>query len=162
MDLVSGYKPPWLQAALREVPPDACALFLGEIPAEWRRPLTEALGPRACPRTLVFYLKREGEGVALSLSLNVEKAGGGADLAGRPRGMASPGARRAASQGPVLREEPEALALLGQTLKTMRWGANPGGGCVRTGVQIPGPTWGALGKLLKRASQPAEEGRKER
>jgi hypothetical protein len=63
---------------------------------------------------------------------------------------------------PALREEPEALALLGRTLKTMRWGANPGGGCVRTGVQIPGPTWDALGKLLKRASQPAEEGGKER
>jgi hypothetical protein len=161
-DLLSGYNPPWLQTALGESPPNACALFLGEIPAGWRKLLAEALELRVSPRTLVCHLRREGEGVALSLSLNVDKAGVELILLEdlerwRPQGLDVLRARV-----PALREEPEALALLGQTLKTMRWGANPGGACVRTGVQIPGPTWGALGKLLKRASQPAEGGRKER
>ena len=55
-------------------------------------------------------------------------------------------------------KEPEALALLGQPLKTMRWGANPCSGRVRTWVQIPGPTVRALGKLVERMSRPHEDG----
>src|SRR5262249_20886786 len=74
-NLLSGYLPPWLKKALAEVPPDACALVLGEIPRAWRKLLTEALELRACPRTFVFSLKREGDGVALSLALNLEAAG---------------------------------------------------------------------------------------
>jgi len=40
----------------------------------------------------------------------------------------------------------------------MRWGANPGSGCVRTYVGLSGPTWRALGKLGKQAAQAPEEG----
>src|SRR5262249_9794447 len=74
-NLLSGYQPPWLRKALGEVPPDVCALFLGEILSAWRKLLTEALGLRSCPRTFVSSLKREGQGVALSLTLNLEVAG---------------------------------------------------------------------------------------
>jgi hypothetical protein len=161
-DLLSGDNPPWLQAALGEFPPDTCALFLGEIPAGWRKILAEALELRVSPRTFVFHLRREGEGVALSLSLNVEKAGAELILLEDLERWRRKGLDVLRARVPALREEPEALALLGQTLKTMRWGANPGGACVRTWVQIPGPTWVALGKMLKRASQAAEEGRKGR
>src|SRR5581483_11621385 len=59
-DLLSGYRPPWLQIALGEIPPDACALALGEIPAGWRKLLKEALKLRVCPRTFAFHLQREG------------------------------------------------------------------------------------------------------
>jgi hypothetical protein len=133
-------------------------LCVGEIPAGWRRRLTEALDLRACPRTFVFHLRREGEGVALSLRLNLEKPGAELILSEDLEKWRRRGVDVLQARFPALREEPEALALLGQTLKTMRWGANPGGGCVRTELQIPGPTLGALGKLLKLASQPDERG----
>jgi hypothetical protein len=97
-----------------------------------------------------------------SLSLNLDKAGAELILLEDLKKWRRRGLDVLQARVPALREEPKALALLGQTLKTMRWGAKPGGGCIRTGVQIPGPTWGALGKLLKRAFQPAEEGEKER
>jgi len=151
-NILSGYNPPWLQAALREVPPDACGLLVGEIPSEWRKLLTEALELRACPRTFAFYLRREGEGVALSLSLNLEKAGAEVILLEDLEKWRREGLDVLQAKVPSLCKEPEALALLGQTLKTMRWRASPGSGCVRTDVQVPGPTWRALGTLLKRAS----------
>ena len=55
-NFLSGYNPPWLRAALGEIPPNAFGLLMGEIPAEVRNLLTEALELRECPRTFVFYL----------------------------------------------------------------------------------------------------------
>ena len=155
-NLLSGYHPPWLRTALGEVPADACGLFLGEIPAHWRKRLTEGLGLRACPRTFVFYLRREGPGVALSLRLNLDKAGEELMLLEDLDKWRREGLDVLQVRYPAIRKEPVALALLGHSLKTMRWGANPGSGCVRTQVRIPGPTWRALGKLLKQAAQPDE------
>jgi serine/threonine protein kinase len=157
-NVLSGYNPPWLRTALEEIPPEACCMMLGEIPAEWRKVLTESLELRACPRTFVFYLKREGEEVVLSLALNLEKAG--AELLS-PEGLEK--WRRQAldalqARFPSLRKDPEALALLGQTLNSLRWGADPGSGRVRIDVRISGPTWKALGDLLKRVSRSREEG----
>jgi len=143
-----------MKAALAEIPADACGLGLGEIPAEWRKFLTEALGLRACPRTFVFSLRRESEGDALGLSLNVEKAGAELILLEDLERWRLQGLDVLQAKFPTLRKEPEALALLGQALQTMRWGANPGSGCVRTSVRINGPTEKALRDLLKRQSQP--------
>jgi hypothetical protein len=161
-DLLSGYNPPWLQLALQEIPSGACGLCLGEIPAAWRKLLTEGLELRACPRTFVCSLRREDDGVALSLSLNLDKAGAELILLEDLEKWRRRVPDDLQARFPALREEPEALALLGQTLKTMPWGANPGSRCVGTGVRITGPTGRALAALLNRTSQPREEGEKER
>jgi len=153
-NLLSGYNPPWLKAALAEVPPDACGLCLGEIPPEWRKVLTGALGFRACPRPFVFYLRGEGDGVGLYLSLHVDKAGAEQTLQQDLQNWCRRGATDLRARYPVLGREPKDLELLAQTLKRIRWGANPGSGCVQTYVQVSGPTWRALGDLLKRATQP--------
>jgi serine/threonine-protein kinase len=149
--LLSGYNPPWVQAALREIPPNACGLLLGEIPAGWRKLLTEGLELRACPRSFVCYLERARGGVTLSLILNVDKAGADRILRDdlekwRGRALAVLQARF-----PALRQEPEALALLEKTLQTVRWVDGGRGGPVRARVQINQPTWRALEDLVKRA-----------
>src|SRR5205823_4830394 len=66
---------PGLRTSLQEVFPDACAVFGGAVPREWRAPLTEALALRVCPRSFVLCLKKEGDGVALNLRLNVARLG---------------------------------------------------------------------------------------
>jgi hypothetical protein len=150
-DVLTGDNPPWLQAALREAPADACGLIVGEVPREWRKFLTEALGLRACPRSFAFHMRRRGAGVALSLSLNLDKAGAELILLEDLEKWRREGLDVLQARFPAVREEPEALALLEQALRTVRWRANPGSGCVRTSVQLPGPTWRALGALVKRA-----------
>jgi hypothetical protein len=61
-----------------------------------------------------------------------------------------------------VREEPGALALVDHTLKSLRWGANPGSGCVSIGVRIPGPTWRALWTLVGRVASPGAAGEEQR
>jgi hypothetical protein len=133
-------------------------LVVGEIPAAWRKILTEGLNLRTCPHNFVFTSKREGEGLAVSLSLNLDKAGAELIMLEDLEKWRVQGLDVLRAKFPGVREEPEALALLGQTLKTMRWGANPGSKCVRTGVQIPGPTVRAVGKLVERMCRPHEDG----
>jgi serine/threonine-protein kinase len=147
-DVLTGYNPPWVKAALAEIPPDACGFLLGEIPADWRKLLTEALELRVCPRTFVLHLRREGNAVAVSLTLSVNKAG--EDLVLREdlerwrlKGPDVLHARLAAqghNAGPLTR--------VGQALKSMHCEA--GRGSVRTRVKISDPTWQALGELLQR------------
>lgn len=159
-NLLSGYNPPWIQAALEEIPPDACGLCLGEIPPEWRMFLTEALGLRVCPRPFVFYLRREDDGVGLYLSLHVDKAGAEQILQQDLESWCRHGATDLRVRYPVLGREPKDLELFAQTLTRIGWDANRESRCVRTYVQVPGPTWRALGDLLQRATQPDKEGKK--
>ena len=133
---------------------------MGEIPAEVRNLLTEALELRECPRTFVFYLKRENQGVALSVVLNTEKAGAELLLRDDLEKWRQQGLQVLKARFPRLKAKPGALRLLGHTLQTMRWRANPGSRSVRTYVQINGSTWKALGDLVKLASQPPDEGKK--
>jgi hypothetical protein len=150
--LLSGYMPPWLRTALGEVPPDVCGFFLGEIPAGWRKLLTARLRLRACPRTFVLRLRREGDGVTLSLRLNVDKAGAERTLADELEKWRRQGPHAWLARFPEMCLGLEAPALLGQPLRDMRWEADPRGGYVRTRVRIPGPTWRALGTLVKGAA----------
>ncbi len=151
-DLLSGYHPPWLRTALAEIPTDACALLLGEIPIQWSKLLTAGLGLRTCPRTFVCYLKRAGTGVTLSLSLNLEKAGAEQMLLEDLETWRRKGIDTLQARFPEMRKEPAALQLLGQTLKTMQWKATAVSGSVGTQVRISGATGKAMAKLLKRAS----------
>jgi serine/threonine protein kinase len=155
-NVLDGYNPPWLQAALGEMPPGISGFVIGDIPAGVRNWLTEALGLRVCPRNFVLSLQREGEGVALSVTLNVERTGADLILLEDLEKWRRQGLDVLQARFPVLRAEPEALALVGHTLKTMRWGAERGS--VRTHVQVPGPTWQALAHLLKLALR-QQEGR---
>jgi hypothetical protein len=148
--VLSGYNPPWMQAALAEVPTDACGLCLGEIPAELRRLLTDGLHLRVCPRSFVCQLRREGGGLALSLTLNLDKAGTDRILQEDLETWRRQALGVLQARYPALRQEPRALALVGQTLTGMRWRAE-GGASVRTDVRISGPTSKALLALVKRA-----------
>jgi len=150
-NILSSYNPPWLRTALAEIPPDACGLVLGEIPSEWRNRLGEAMDLRTCPRTFVCYLKKETNGVTLFLSLNVDNAGAELILREDLEKWRLQGLDVLKAMFPGIRKEPAALAVVGKTLKTMRWGANPGSLCVRTRVQVPEATWKALRDLLKRS-----------
>ncbi len=155
-DLLTGYSPPWLQMALGAIPPDACGLLLGEIPPEWRKLLTAGLGLRACPRTFACHLRREGDGVVLSLTLNLDKPGAERALAEDLEKARRQMFDALQARLPAVRGEPEALARVRQALKA-RWEVNAGGGSVRGRVQLSGSTWRALGKLVKRASRQAPE-----
>src|SRR5262249_53148588 len=121
-NLLTGYQPPWVRAALAEITPDVCGFLLGEIPAELRAVLSDVLRLRACPRTFVLHVRREGEGVALSLSLNVDKAGAELLLLEDLERWRAQGPDVLKARFPAVTKESAELALLGQTLKTMRWG----------------------------------------
>jgi serine/threonine-protein kinase len=149
-DVLTGYNPPWVKAALAETPLDACGLLLGEIPAEWRKLLTEALKLRVCPRTCVLYLKREGQEVAVSLTLSVNKAGEDLLLQKDLEQWRLRGLDTLQARFPALGQDPASLALVGQTLRNMRWAA--GRASVRTRVKVSDRTWHALGELLKRVA----------
>jgi serine/threonine-protein kinase len=155
-NLLYGYQPPWVRAALEEVPADPFALVVGEIPAVVRKELTDSLGLRACPRSLVLHLKRSGDNIVLSLTLNVEKKGAELLLQEDLEQWRRTATNALQDRFLALRKEPEAVALVGQALKTARWGANPGG-CVRIHLELPGPTFKALGTLLKRLSLAADK-----
>jgi hypothetical protein len=156
--LSTGPRLPWVGTALAKIPSDACGACLGEIPVEWRTWLKETLGLRSSPRRFVFYIKREGEGVAVNLRLDVEKSGGELLLSEDLEKWRRNGLEALKVRFPSIRKEPEALALLDQTLKgRVRWGASIGSGNVRTHVQIPGATWKALGTLVQRVARDQEE-----
>jgi serine/threonine-protein kinase len=159
-DLLSGYQPPWVKTALNETPRGACGLALGEIPAAWRKALTETLGLRACPRTFAFHLERQGAGVAFTLSLYLDKAGAEQvlleDLETWRRGSLN----SLLAAFPALRQEPLALALVGERLQTHPWRIPPGRGCVQTQVSLHGPALQALGTLLRRVAQTRWQGEK--
>jgi len=123
--------------------------------------LTEELEFRTCPRTFVFSLTREGEGCTLSLSLNLDRPGGELILLEDLEKWRRKGLDVLQARFPAVAKEPQALALLGQTLKAMRWQANPGSGCVRTQVHVSGPAGRALLTLVKQVYQLPEDGQQE-
>jgi hypothetical protein len=125
---------------------------LGDIPADLRRLLIEALHLRVCPRSFACQLRREGGGLALSLTLNLDKAGTDRTLQEDLETWRRQALGALQARYPALRQEPEALALVRQTLTGMRWRAD-GGASVRTDVRISGPTSKALLALVKRASR---------
>jgi hypothetical protein len=157
-NLLTGDPPIRFHAALAEVPWDASGFLVGDIPAGWPEALTEALSLRVCPNRFIAYLKREGEGVALSLTFYVDRAGAELLLQEELERWRRDGLDALQTRFPKLRDEPEALALVGQTLKVMRWGANTGNGSVSTRVQISGPTIAALGRLVGRVSRELQKG----
>jgi hypothetical protein len=159
-DLLTGYQPPWVQTALAEIPPEACGLCLGEIPAAWRKALTETLSLRACPRTFVCFLKRRGEGVVVSLRLNMERPGSERTLSEDTEKWRRQALDALQAKYPSLRKEPKAMALLGNTMRSRnRWRMTSGGGsgALRISLEIPRDSWRALGQVVKRLAQSMEE-----
>ena len=98
-------------------------------------------------------MKREGDGVGLSLTLNLDKAG----MSGALRTDIETWRRRALNDWqakfPALRKEPQALAQLKQALNTMSCVPNDSGG-VRIQARLSASTWKAVCTLLKRAFPP--------
>jgi hypothetical protein len=149
----NGYNPPWIKTAVINIPRDACGFLLGEIPAEWREVLCESLKLRSCPRTFILHMKREGDGVGLSLTLNLDKPLMGGALrtdieTWRPHALSD-------LQGkfPALQEEQRALAQLRLVLNKMSCVPNDSGG-VRIQTHISALEWKAMCTLLKRAFPP--------
>ena len=156
--LLTGYHPPWVRTALGQIPFDACGFCLGEIPTEGRKWLSDTLKLRATPRRFAFFLKRDGDGVGVSLRLNMDKAGAELLLQEDLEKWRRDGLGELQARFPDTRKEPEAIALLAQVLNAnMRWGANPGSEEVTTSFQIPGPSWKALGALVKRLVRTPQE-----
>jgi hypothetical protein len=149
----SGYNPPWVKEAMGGIPSDACGFLLGEIPVELREVLCESLKLRACPRTFILHMKREGDGVGLSLTLNLDKA----EMGGALRTDIETWRRRALNDWqakfPALRNEPQTLAQLQQVLNTMSCVLNDSGG-VRIQAHISASTWKAVCTLLMREFPP--------
>ncbi len=158
--LLTGYNPPWVQMALQNIPSDACGLFLGEIPAGWRKQLIERLDLRECPRTFVCHLKREGDTLAVSLTLNLARPGREQILVAELEKLRRHGIDVLQGLFPALLREPQALASVRQYLTTLRWQANLKNGSVRTTLRIPRQTRKALGTLLKRVAGLGAEGQK--
>ena len=150
-NILSGYNPPWIQDALAKVPTDDCGILIGEIPVEWRKSLTDALGLRVCPRSFVCHLRKEGQGVALSLTLNLDKPGTNLILREELDKWRRQGIDSLQAKWPAVRKEQQPLASLRQTLQTMRWTADRG--CVRTQVHVSAATWKALCAVMRRASE---------
>jgi hypothetical protein len=142
-----SYNPPWIKNAVINVPSNACGFLLGEIPAKLRKLLTESLQLRACPRTFVLHATREGDGVVLSLTLNVDKDGMERTLIDDLVRSRSQAFDLVHGQFPLVRKDSKALASLRQILDRLRWEA--GGGSVRTQVRISGATLKKLRELLK-------------
>ena len=142
--LAYGYKPPWIQAALAGIPSNACAFVLGEIPAEWRKRLTEKMKLRACPRTFVLHGKRDGAGVVLSLRLNLDKGGDERLLLEDLNERRLLALEVLKDRFPALKKEMESLRLLRGILNSTRWKASRGS--VQTEIRISKATWNALGK----------------
>jgi hypothetical protein len=151
-----GYNPPWIKTAVINIPWDACGFLLGEIPAEWREVLTESLKLRECPRTFVLHMKREGDGVGLSLTLNLDKP----LMGGALRTDLETWRGRALSdlQGwfPTLQEERRALAQLKLVLNKMSCVPNDSGG-VRIQTHLSALEWKAMCTLLKRMFPPDKD-----
>ncbi len=164
LGIASGYNPPWIKNALSTIYPRGCGFFIGEIPADWRRLLTEALKLRECPRTFVCHLSREdppsreGEGFTLYLTLKAEKSGADRVLREdldkwRPRAL-----KELQGRFPLLKRDQQGSALLGQILNNMQWKTSDGS--VQTEVRISGSTWKSLGEALTRISRAHAEEQK--
>jgi hypothetical protein len=134
--IAASYNPPWVKLAVPNRQSDACGFLIGEIPAEWRKPLTDALHLRVCPGSFVCRMNREGAGMVLYLTLNVERAG--ADL------LLRDDLEKGCRQPP--------LTEVGQTLSRLRWTAH--GDSVRTQMPLSRQTWTAVLALLKRCTVP--------
>jgi hypothetical protein len=147
--LPASYNPPWIKTAVVNIPSNACGFLVGEIPARLRKRLTESLQLRAFPRTFVLHATREGDGVVLSLTLNVDKEETGPILRDELVKSRSQLVDLVRSQFPGVRKDSPAFAPLRQALNNLRWDA--GGGSVRTQVRISGSTLNALRDLLKHA-----------
>jgi hypothetical protein len=145
-NILTGYNPSWIKAALGNIPPDACGLLLGEIPAAGRKWLCDTMKLRVCPRSFALHLRRLGGGIALSLRINVDKAGAEQKL----RQDLDNWRRRALNDWlalrPALRTGPKALNQLATTLNSVRFKIDRGG--VRADVTVPDPTWGLLAELM--------------
>jgi hypothetical protein len=148
-DILTGYSPPWVKNALNEIPPEACGFLIGEITAGWRKPLTEGLNLRVCPRTFLLHLRREGKAVAVSLTLSVDKAREDQLLREDLEKWCRETPAVLKVGFPALAKEP-ALDLVRQTLRGMRWTTDRGS--VRGKGQVSDQTWKALGELLKRVA----------
>src|SRR5262249_51819505 len=140
----------WLQTALVNLPPDACGVFLGEIPAGWRKYLTRALHLRGCPRTFVVHLRRHNDGVALTVNLYTDKAGADVILLDDLETWRRRCLGVLQASYPALGLEPEALAQLGRALNAWQWKTTPGSGKVSISASMSGRTGKALVKLVKR------------
>jgi serine/threonine protein kinase len=146
-----GYNPPWVKGALGAISTETCGFLIGEIPAGWRQRLSEALQLRVSPRTVALYLSREGQGIAASLTLSVDKAGEDRVLREDLEKGCRQGQERLQARFPALRNEAGSLALIGQTLKTVRWEADRGN--VRAEVRISDTTLKALAEVWMRVAQ---------
>jgi serine/threonine-protein kinase len=149
--ILAGYNPPWIKAALVNIPPDACGMLLGEIPATGRKWLCDTMKLRVCPRSFALHLKRQGGGIGLSLRINVDKAGTEQDL----RGDLDKWRRNALNEWPALRPalrlEPKALNQLAQTLNSVQFHTERGS--VRADVTVPDATWRLLAELMSGMGQ---------
>jgi serine/threonine-protein kinase len=150
-----GYNPPWIKNAVDNMSTDVWGFFLGEIPAELRDLLTEALGLRVCPRSFILTLSGRSDAALLTLTLNVDKADSDSILRDDLEKWRHQALDVLRASFPALRKETKALGALGQALNSMRWETDRGS--VRTRVQTSASTWNALRDLLNRASQAREE-----
>jgi hypothetical protein len=154
--ILTGYNPPWVRKALEEIPSDACALLLGEIPAVWRKRLTKILELRVCPRTFVLYALRQADGYTLFLSLNLDRAGDEVKLCQdldkwRLRSWHGPLTKLSARKRSLWALEP-----IEETLNAVQWGSREGGRCVRTKVEIRGPVYRRILTSLRALSRAVE------
>jgi hypothetical protein len=154
-DVLTGYNPPWLKTALSELPPDVYGFLIGEVPAEWRQLLTEALKLRVCPRTCGVHLRRDGRETAVSLTLSVDRAGDDRVLQEDLDKWRQQALDELTERFPALKTEAGSLALVRQTLNTMRWSVSRGSleTSVQIRLQISDPTWRAIVELWKHAAR---------
>jgi hypothetical protein len=146
--VLTGYNPPWVKEALAKLQPDACGFCLGELPAEWRQLLRDSLKLRVSPRTFVAHLRRHSSAVTLSLTLSVDRPSEALLLRDDLEKWRTQALDEWRERYPAIKGEPGALALVGQALKSMHWGAS--GGSVSTNVQMSYQTLQALADLLRR------------
>jgi serine/threonine-protein kinase len=152
--ILTGYNPPWIKAALLNIPPNACGMLLGEIPAAGRKWLCDTMKLRVCPRSFVLHLTRQGGGIGVSLRFNVDKTGTEKKL----QEDLDKWRRRALSDWlalhPTLRLEPKARNQLSQTLNSVKFQIDRGSvGSVRADVTVPDATWRTLAELMKGMGQ---------
>lgn len=140
--------PPWLRDAVNKISPDACGAVLGEIPAAWRKVLTDTLNLRVCPRTFAFHVQRNGQGFWCSLTLNLDKISDDRLLQTDLEKWCSQGLNAWQARFPTLKKDRQASTELGQTLSRMHWTA--AGGSVQTQFTLSTATWKTLSKALLR------------
>jgi hypothetical protein len=146
-----GYNPPWIYESLAKIPPNACGAFLGEIPDVYRKALTDFLKLRVCPHSFVFHMRRQGQDIVCSLTLNLDKAGTDAMLRDDLEQWRLGALNELQVRFPLLKKDRQGSTLLGQILNSMRW--KTGGGKVQTEIKLTGPTSKDLSNALTRISR---------